>query len=236
MQTFPVTFSRNPVIVLILVTVPLIIVAIFLLTLFSIPNLPDWAIFVGSFVMMAVNIATVLFIYKKWATARAEVDMSDEGLRIRMLSSSPFYPSAGYQSSWEGIENVSTNFDPQHDKRFYMLSFRHLGKSISLMPAESASDDAETPFGDALLAYVSKYNSAHKSQPETLIHQKGFYDTWWAKGLTIFTYLIFALVVVMRLLRPNDVSIWRLVQVACFGILWLSAYYTNRKHARAKHI
>jgi hypothetical protein len=233
MQTYPVTFLRNPVVVMILVVVPLIIVAIFLAIMLSLPHLPDWAALVGSFVMMGCSIAAVLFLYKKWAAIKAEVTLSEDGIVVKLLEPSPFYPKEGYQSSWEGVENVSTNFDTKHYKRFYMVRFRNQGKAISLSPTDDTDKDTETAFGEALLGYVSRFNSQHQSLPDSIIRQRGFYDTWWAKALTVFTYLMFAGVVIMKLTSPASLDFWRIVQVAIFGTLWLSVYYTNRKHSKA---
>jgi hypothetical protein len=116
-----------------------------------------------------------------------------------------------------------------------MVRFRQRGKSFSLTPTDKADEDSETPFGDTLLGYVSKYNAAHQSQPDALIHHRGFYDTWWAKALTVFTYLMFAGVVIMRITTPEKVGTWRMIQVATLGVMWLSAYYTNRRHSKAKY-
>ncbi len=231
MQTFNVTFSRSYVIVLILLVIPLAVVAVFLTTILSIKNLPDWAVLLASFALIGVSLAAVLLTLKKWGTIPAKVDMDAEGLSIRLLRWSPFYPRREYRSHWDGLSNVSTNYDPQHAKRFYLISFKH-SATVSVDPGDAATEDSETPFGNALLGYVEQYNSTHTAAPETLIRRRGFYDAWWAKGLTGFAYIITVAAIIGYFTDRELFPLWRLIQVFCFSAMWLAAYHANRRHAK----
>jgi hypothetical protein len=78
------------------------------------------------------------------------------------------------------------------------------------------------------LQYVDRHNSGQDKQV-SLIGRQGFYDTWWAKGLTAFAYLVIAAALIIRVIAPERVSIWKLVQLLCISVVWLSAYYINRR-------
>ncbi len=232
MQTYNVTFSRNYVVVLILVLMPLSVVAVFLSLLFSIDNLPDWAVLLASFSLIGVSLGAVLLTLKKWGTVPAKVDMDADGLSIKLQRWSPFYPRRKYSGHWDGLSNVSTNYDPQHNKRFYLISFKN-SATVSIDPGDKATEDSETVFGTALLRYVEDYNSTHKSAPETLIRRRGFYDAWWAKGLTYCCYLFIAAAIVGYFTDRETFPLWRLIQVFCFSSLWIAAYYANKRHSKA---
>lgn len=234
MQTFPVTFSRNPVIVLLLVLVPLTVTAVFMVPLLMIRDLPEWLIFLIIGVIMVTSIRLLLLLLKKWGSIAAEVQIGEEGIEIKLLQCSPFYTRKEYHSAWEGLANVSSNYDPQHTKRFYSLTLRHPHITVSLQPAESVADsDTETAFGAALIDGVGRYNAAHAAVPQAQIRQRGFYDAWWAKGLTGLAYLSMAGVVLGYFVNREVFGLWRVVQVLCFSALWLAAYYANRRHTRA---
>jgi len=229
MQTFPVSFSRTPVTVLILIVVPLVAAALFITPLIIYPQSPDWLVIPTIVVMMIVAIGSLRFIIKKYGSVNAEVDLDEAGIHVRLVQRSLLYPRREYHSDWEGLENVSTNIDPQHSRRYYLISFRQPAVTISLMPSDITLADQETPFGEALLDNVARYNSTHTIASESRIRQQGFYDTWWAQGLTVFAYLMIASTLIMRVVAPERVSIWKLVQVLCVGTLWLSAYHINRR-------
>jgi hypothetical protein len=198
-----------------------------------IPNLPDWAVLLGSFVMMGAAILIMIFIMKHWGTVTADVAMNEEGISIQLLKSSPFYPVKSYKCSWDGLRNVSTNYDPRHNKRFYLLSFKSPHTTINLQPDEATDQDNETGFGTMLLGYVSRYNESHIAQPETQIKSRGFYDTWWAKALTLLAYAMSAVVLMMFFIDRERMPWWRAVQVVTVSTLWLAAYYANRKHHKS---
>jgi peptidoglycan/LPS O-acetylase OafA/YrhL len=233
MQTFRVTFSRNPVVVLLLIVVPLLVAAAFVVPLLIIPNLPDWAVLFGSFLMMGAAILVMLFVMKKWGTVKADVVMNEEGISVKLVRFSPFYPVRSYQCSWDGLHNVSTNYDPRHNKRFYLLSFKSPRTTINLQPEEATDRDNETGFGIILLGYVSRYNESHTAQPETQIKSRGFYDTWWAKALTLLAYAMSAVVLIMFSTDRERMPWWRAVQVTTISTLWLAAYYANRKYHKS---
>lgn len=233
MQTFRVTYSRNPVIVLLLIVVPLIVAAAFVIPMLMIPDLPDWAVLLGSFLMMGTAILIMLVIIKTWGTALADVVLNDEGISVQLLRSSPFYPVKSYKSSWGGLRNVSTNYDPRHNKRFYLLSFKSPPTIINLQPEEATDQDNETGFGTVLLGYVARYNETHTAQPETQIKNRGFYDTWWAKALTLCAYGISAAVLIMFIIDRERIPWWRAVQVVTVSTIWLAAYHANRRHHKS---
>jgi hypothetical protein len=233
-QTFTVSVSRTGVVVLILVAIPVLTVTVFLVGILAwAGEASDWVVIPTIILMMVTAIGGVLLTLKKWGTPKAEVRMDDAGITIRLLEPSPFYPRSTYVCLWEGIENVSSNIETQHNKRFYQVSFRGPSTmTITLSPPEVVDEHTETPFGDALLSYVAQYNKTHTLQPETLIKRRGFYDTGWARALTILAYTMVAVVAGMKILKPDSVETWRVIQVVTFCTLWLSAYYANRRRRK----
>jgi hypothetical protein len=225
MQLFEVTFSRNPVTVLILVTVPLILAVLFITPLLLFPGWPDWLVLPVSMALMVVAILIVIFIIKKWGSEKSEVSMNAHGITIRLLRRSVFYSRREYAGSWEDLENVGSNFDPQYRRRFYTVRFRQSGIQVTLTPADKVAADTETPFGEALLQYISNHNSAHPQRP---IRQQSMYDTWWAKGLTGLAYIAIAAALITRIVAPERMGFGKLLQVLAFSVLWLSVYYANK--------
>jgi hypothetical protein len=215
--------------VLILLTVPLLVAAIFTLPLVSIPRLPGWMILASSFLMMFVAIISVKYVIRKWGAVNAEVAMDDKNITIRLLQRSPFYSRREYASTWEDLENVSSNIDPRHGVRFYMISFRNPSVTVTLTPTEEIDVEAETAFGDVLLEYVSHFNAENQTQQKASIHRRGFYEAWWAKAITLCVYLIIPLAMIVHFTIPEKVSTWRLVQVFCIGFGWLIVYHTNQR-------
>lgn len=234
-QTFTVSFSRAGAIVFILVAIPVLTVAVFLTGIMALAGkAPEWVVIAVIILMMATAIGGVLLILKKWGTPEAHVRMDDSGITIRLLRRSPFYSRSGYASPWEEIENVSTNIDTQHNRRFYQLSFREpLATTVSLSPPDVVDENTETPFGEALLSHVARFNNAHSQQPGALIKRKGFYNTGWAKALTILAYAMMVALIAMKILKPETVDTWRIVQVAAFSVMWLASYHANnRRHPK----
>jgi len=229
MQTFPVKLSRTPVTVAILVLIPLLAAAIFIGPLLLFPNLADWVVMATIIVMMISAIWIVKYIIKNYASANAEVDMDENGIQVRLTGRSMFYRRKNYNSSWQGLENVSSNLDSQHNRRFYSIGFRRPQITLNVMPEDEVSDEEETPFGAALLEHVARYNSASEQSSETKIRQQGFYDTWWAHGITLFACLVMGAALVLHFLTPERVSSWRLLQAFCVSGMWLGTYYVNRR-------
>jgi hypothetical protein len=229
MQKYPVTFSRNPVMFLILIIIPLLVTAVFLVPVLWLPRFPDWLVLVHSVALMGVALACTLFAVKHWASTPAEASLDEAGILITLQQGSPFYLRKEYKSTWEGVDNVSTNLDPQHNKRFYLLSFRNPATTVNLMPADAADEDTETPFGEVLLNYVQQYNTSHQGHPEAIIRQKGFYDTWWAKALTVCAYVCMIAVLVAYFTDRERLPFWKLIQVCAFSALWLAAFYANQR-------
>jgi hypothetical protein len=229
MQSYPVTFSRNPVMVLILIIIPLLAAVVLLVPLIWLPRFPDWLLLVYCFAFMGAGILITLYAVKHWASVPADASLDENSILITLQHRTPFYHRKEYKSNWDGLSNVSTNIDTQHNKRFYLLSFRHPSTTVNLMPADLADEDTETPFGETLLNYVQQYNTSHQDHPEAIIRQKGFYDTWWAKVLTASAYLFTALVLIGYFTDRERFPFWRVIQVLSFSALWLAAFHANRR-------
>ncbi|MEO6833510.1 MAG: hypothetical protein ABI378_13070 [Chitinophagaceae bacterium] len=231
-QTFSVTFSRNIATILVLITLPLVTVGFFIVPLVLLPELPEWVIFTTICIALGGAILLMIRFLKRYVTVPAEVAVSESGINIKLLKSTPVYFRKVYTSTWEGIENVSSNVDTQQERQFYLVRFRNPAKTVSLMTDEVASADQETPFGEALLGFVSRYNDSHQSTPNQLIHHRGFFDGLWATALTIFSYLAIIGVFYGYFTNRETFGFWRVIQVLCFSGAWLIAYHTNRHRGK----
>lgn len=229
MQKFEVKYSLQGKIVLVLIILPLLWTIPLLVAATLIPDLPSWTILVLTVVILLGAIITTLRVVNNWLTIPCEVIMDEEKIEIKLLKHSFIYTVTHYESAWGNIENVSSNIDTQNNKRFYQLKFRNPGKTISISTDEVIeSIEQETEFGKTLLDYVNRFND--NTSPSALkIHSKGFYDSWWAKLLTLFTWLITVLVIVAKFSNPDGISIWKAMGFLAYSAIWLTAYYTNRK-------
>lgn len=233
MQTFQVTFSRNAAIVLMLTIIPITMAVGIVLPIVLIPDIPEWFPAVAAVLVVGVSLGLVLYAYRRWIAIPAEVNLYENGIAVRLMKRSPFYRKE-YSSTWESISNVSSNIDTQHNKRFYLITFRESGTTIQLMPDEMALEDYETDFGEALLGYVGRYNDAHNADGAPHIGRRGFYDAWWAKMLTWLSFLLIVVSIVMYFFGPEERRNWRLLQIVSISLVWLGAYYANKRGSRQK--
>jgi hypothetical protein len=235
MQTYQVVFSRTPMIVFVMVVVPLVIVGAFITPLIVLRDIPDWLVITLIVAGITAAIVVSLLLIKHWVTVPAELQMDESGLRIQLIKRSPIYMRKTYSAPWNGLSNVSSNFNPQQGKRFYLISFRNPAVTVSVEPGEITNAERETAFGDVLLGYVASFNSSlGTEEPAAVIRQRGFYDAWWARLITALAWLMMITVVVLYCFNPEAIPVWRLFQVLFFSIIWLTSYYANKRRRKIK--
>lgn len=229
MNRFEVKYSLSGKIVLVLIVIPLLWTIPLFVAVALMPDMPEWMIPLLVVIILLGAIITTLRLVNNKLTVPCEVTMNDERLEIKLLRHSFLYTITHYESEWANIENVSSNIDTQNNKRFYQVRFRKPAKTISLSTDDIIETaDEETEFGKILLSYVNKFNNS-SSAAALKIHSKGFYDSWWAKLLTFFAWVMTALVIVVSFTRPDSINIWKILGFFAYCVIWLTAYYTNRK-------
>jgi hypothetical protein len=229
MKTFQVNYSRNGILVLILLIIPLFIMTPIFIGIAMIwgGSLSDVALIAVVVAVMIAGILLTVWMVKRYATVPCEVSVSDSGIQVKLLRHSFLYGVSQYESEWGNIRNVSTNFDPQNSRRFYLVSFKKPNKTINLSPKEKVEAAEETELGTALLSYVDKFNN--QAAPAVQIHSRGFYDSTWAKTLTIIIWIGTVAVVVLSILEPDKIPLWRAGIFLAYSAIWLTAFYINRK-------
>lgn len=229
MQKFDVLYSRQGTLVLIIIAVPLIWLAPFFAAVFLIHNMADWFVITIIILMMVGSLTTLLWMIKRYATVPCEVLMDENRLEVKLLRHSILYFVTHYETNWSNIENVSTNFNNQTNKRFYQVTFKNPGKIITLEPNQVLkSINEETIFGNTLNNYVDKFNTSQQLPASMQIHSKGFYDTRWAKLITFFAWGMTAVIIVAKIASPESISSWKILSFLVYSSMWLTVYYANR--------
>lgn len=228
MQRFEVKYSLSGKIVLVLIVIPLLWTIPLFVAIALMPDMPEWMILLLVVILLGAIITTLRLLNNR-LTVPCEVTMNDERLEVKLLRHSFLYTITHYEAEWNNIENVSSNIDTQNNKRFYQVRFRKPAKTISLSPDDIIeSADEETEFGKILLSYVNKFNNI-STAAALKIHSKGFYDSWWAKLLTFFAWTMTALIVIAAFTKHSGINTWKVIGFFAYCIIWLTAYYTNRK-------
>lgn len=232
MQSFNVKYSRNKSVVAVLILLPLLIFAPVVVLLVSLPSLPYWILLSIVCVVLLFSILTVTQLVKRQLTVSCTIQIDETGLEIQLLKHSLFYPVSHYKSSWSNIENVSSNFDPQLSVHFYQVSFRHPSRTINLWTNEEHETvEVETEFGKQLLLAVEQYNEQLPGKNGLHIYHRGFYESWWAKALTVLAWLVIIAAVANKCIHWETVSMWRVVAPVIYSGGWLSAYYLNKNQS-----
>ncbi len=231
MKTFQANYSRNGILIAILLIIPLLIMTPLFIAL-AYMNLSEVMLFVAIGAIMIAGIGLVLWIVKRHVMVPCEVSVSDGGINVKLLRHSFLYGMSHYESGWGNIRNISTNYDPQNNKRFYLVSFKSPHKTINLTPNDKiTSVEEETELGTELLSYVDQFNS--QAAPAMQIHSRGFYDSGWARGLTVITWIAMAAVVIIFIAWPGNLPIWRALAFLAYSAIWLTAFYANRKKSKS---
>lgn len=230
MQTYSVAYYRTSAIIEILVFIPLLLAGIFVSIILTTGNMPEWMLITASCLLVILSITCTLIIYKRYGALPCEVQMSESGLDVKLLRHSFLYSISHYSSNWGNIENVSTNYDPNHNRRFYQVTFKKPKKTINLIPAEKVTHSGhETDFGNVLMNYVQNYNKQHQQEPTMQIHSRGFYDTVLAKVLTFLAWAMIAVIIIVKIISPGKISIWRSFAALAYSGMWLTAYYISKR-------
>jgi hypothetical protein len=229
MHKFEVKYSLQGKVVLVLLVLPILWMIPLLVIFTLIPDLPGWAIPVLTILVLTGAIISTIRFIGKYINVPCVVTMNEDKLEIELLRHSFLYTITHYESPWSNIENVSSNIDTKNNKRFYQVRFQNPGKIITLGSNESINTVSdETAFGKTLLDFVDKFNKTETAS-SFKIHSNGFYDSWWAKLLTFFAWTMTALIIVVSFTKPGSINIWKVLGFFAYCVIWLTAYYTNRK-------
>jgi hypothetical protein len=231
MQKFELTCQRIFVVVLILIFLPLLVTFSFIALLLAFSDLPDWLVISSIFAMMGLNIALVLWAIKRLATIPCDVYLGPEKIRIHIRRPSIIFGRSDYESAWDKLENVSSNYEPRTEKRFYKITFTNPRITISIDSPEKVSPSEETLFGESLMKYVTSYNEETPAD-KPRIDTTNFYESTWAK---VFTYIMWAALAVFTIVFiaiPDTMDGWRFGQFATGMGIWLAAYYINRSRKK----
>lgn len=227
MHTYRVEYYRTGAIVAILVFIPLLLVGIFVSIILAIKEIPEWILITAICLLVIFSMILTLIIYKRYGSLPCQVQMSEDGLDIKLLRHSFLYNISHYSSTWSNIQNISTNYDPNHSRRFYQVTFKKPKRTINLIPTEKvANAGEETDFGKTLMDHVEKYNEQH--DPSMQIHSRGFYDTFFAKALTFLAFAMAVAVILIKFIAPASIDNWRTMAVLAYSFIWLYSYYMNR--------
>ena len=225
-EKFEMTCQRIFVIVLILVMIPVFMMGIFFALILNFHDLPDWILIPAIILNMGLIFFMVYKALKNWTNIPCEVYLSLEKIKIKLQRPSFIFSKTEYESNWDQLLNVSSNYEPRSSQRFYKISFSDPSITISLDAKQKVLPGEETEFGTLLLNYVEMENAKNITKPK--IDTTNFYQGKGALILTGFTW-IFLIAICIVYLISDKIDAWRIVQFTAFASIWLSAYYFNRK-------
>src|ERR1041384_297366 len=127
MQTFSADYSRTGPATALIAAIPVLIMTplIIALAILGPDELGGAGLIIGILIILGGGIFLTIKAYRKYASVPSEVSLGESGIVIKLLRRSFLYGNIQYDKKWENIKNVSSNFDPQNDRKFYQLSFDH---------------------------------------------------------------------------------------------------------------
>jgi hypothetical protein len=193
-------------------------------------DLPDWAIITIIILIITYVIIIVLYLLKKVSKIPCKVSLDDQGIKIELLSRSIFFPGKVFESSWSGISEVGSSYEPQRQNRFYKVSFSRPSITIYIDHTQKLEDpDEETEFGRLLMGYVALANQNLADGSAQRIDTRNFYQSGWARNVTIFVWIIMAGLFVFKIIYPDTIEFWRIAQFSIVAGIWLLAYRMNNR-------
>ncbi len=229
MQKFDLTCQRIFVIVMILIIIPMGTMAALLFILVKIGlDIPDWILISSIIGTLGIAILLTVKAMKAWTSIPCEVYLSPEKIIIKLKKPSIIFARDEYESQWDKLYAVSSNYVPSKMLRFYKISFSDPSITISIDSPQIVGSGEETEFGALLMSYVEEFNNSSPVSKTTKIDTKNFYQGRGAKIFNVIIWVFIILFTIGCIIFPDKVEPWRLVQMMIFASVWFSAYYINR--------
>ncbi len=243
MDQYNIRVTNTTKIVLALVFVPVSVVPAILFMAVKFPNLPDWVVGTTIAVMMILALALTIYMVKR-ISPQALLALHNDGFDVSFPTKDFFTPSPFSIK----ISEV-TNFFAEGKDGLYYLSFKTSVRPFKFnIEARSKSDEDLASFTE-LMGKVAQMIIDNNEQAEGTsttnatayvakahtITSVSMYESWWAKAISVFSLLVFVLILGMIAFAPDKApDSWRLTPLVIFGVpfiykVWYHNYRKKKK-------
>lgn len=225
MESFRLSYSKNNLLIVLMVLIPLLGTLLLLYFLLMLPkDFPDWAVYTIIFSALLLMAGAVIFVLTKKITVPCRIDIDQQGVAYQLEKFNPFYRRQHFSSAWDNISNISeSSYNGQAN--YYQITFINPAFTINLSPIKGNELEAEQ-FFETISAYQENYNLAHQTSP---ILAKNFYQSNWARFLTWIFYAVTLTVLILLFTNSTRLDWYRPISLLCIGSIWISNYYRNTK-------
>jgi ABC-type multidrug transport system fused ATPase/permease subunit len=225
MDSFRLLFSKNNVLLSLMVVLPMLGTGLLFLFFILLPKgMPDWLIYAIIISFLVLLVCGLLYLILKKITVRCNIRITEFGVEYQLEHKNIFYRRQEFFSNWENITNIAqSSYNGQAN--YYRITFVDPNFTINLSPVKGKEEEAEA-FFETISAHQESYNLSHQNAP---IQAKNFYQGTLARILTWFFYLMTLAVILIFITDAKEIDWYRPISLFCFGSIWVANYYRNTK-------
>lgn len=226
MQKFEVKIQRNIYVFWSLILTPLISVFLFVFIILNV-NIPisDSLLLGSSFAFMAILIFVTLWIINNVVSVDAEVTLSNNEFKYKLLKKNILYRNIEFVTSWHNILNISENWNPKNNTVFYDVAFKSPSQKLSFSTIKGKESEFEA-FCQQLILLKDAYN---QESNQNKILDKTIYESFCAKLLTILIYILIPALIGLKIMQPSSISWIKIIGFTAAATAWLVEYHRNKK-------
>ncbi len=218
-NAFTVVYARLRHHIWAMIVVPLIPMGIFVSAILQFPNVAEWVIYVGVIASMAIAIFSLRWLIKQHLSVEAHVVPKDNGLEIELIKTNLFYPNGEIFLSFPAIRNISYNYQAQNNQEYLLVKLAK-GPNVQFLPSGNKPEDLPA-LCDSIYEKRNQYNSNPALQQKDYIGNTGFYETAFAKVLTVTSLIATGMVTVVMIVRPGLLHWYKAIGWYAIAATWL---------------
>ncbi len=162
MHSYKLKYHKNSVLLIAMVAIPAIFISLMLYCLFNLPtSLSELSTL---FLVATAMISMALFLL--WITrtqifVHSTVLINENGISIKLKSTSFLYRRTDFFCSWENVTSVTEMFDNFNGGYFYQIAFNNPDFVANFSPLKNHETEADR-FFSALQYYQENYQMVHQ--------------------------------------------------------------------------
>ena len=204
---------------ILIITIPLVIIAICTGILLSLPNLGDVLLYALIILSMAISVVLIKWSINTVANVPAHISVTSEGIQIFLQKKSLFYAQATQNFLWPNIKNISNNFDPQHDFETVLIQPKQ-GGTIQLTADKNTPTDFDTLW-NLMEEWRKNYNENNQGISSETITDVGLYHTPFAKAITWLVIISNVVIAFLLLTKTIHIPTYKVIGFYAISLGWL---------------
>jgi hypothetical protein len=235
MDSFSLLYSETKKQVLTMIFVPLLLCAIYIITLEAVEYDKHFPLWASLLIFFAALASSMIFFMKKVINVPSSVTITTDGINIELVRANLFHPKQNIRIFFKNIEHLAEDVNTQNDSKYFTITTKNPAKSILIMQGRKMKEEEVEKFAALLHNNIDLYNHNREKPVDPEIKEGSFYDATWAR---ILTYTIYTILLILPLAAFMGAQIrwYKIVQVYVLGIAWLIPYHVSRNKSRLKKL